>query len=592
MSQLNKYQKEIESLLNKHDKELSKNLYTAYTGVLRDLKQGVKQRMQNYEELSYSQIMSLNHDVSLMLQIEEQLDILSGVQQDHVYHFLGQTGEIAYNDLFYQFDQTSDYRANFTMLPADTIQTIIQTPVAGLRLSERLNDGLVADLRRGFRETLTMGFANGWSYQKMAKHLSELAGSSYKRAMNIARTEGGRVSSLTRQMSQQDAKELGIDTQKQWVSTLDMKTRDSHARLDGQVKEVDEYFKIDGHEALQPHMFGIAREDINCRCRTILIIKGYEPALRRDNITKEEMDYKNYQDWFDSHFDKQAADFYDMINLKMGAINMAQMVGDANYSNFINHLAGVSDEDIKQLFLDYGDQISFNKLKNGRAYASGSTVQLDQEDFDGGRGHTPFEVVYHEIGHAFDSLGISSIAGSGSAPTGKKVKHKVLGRTIELDELIYHASGLPEYKLKEKINRDLWKFVNGDLPMLEDIGPKPRKKAEKAAWEEEWDRIYDLSKENFANFKAEYKTLSSKNPYLASALSDMVESTRFVGDYPFGWGHGSKYWSKPGMAETEFFAHMTESLAANPESFELLSKIFPTSTDTWRQIVKDMIKGR
>lgn len=297
---MTKYQKEIESLLFNYEKDLDKKLYQTYTKALSEIKREVKPRLANIENLSYSQRLKLSKDISLMLQLEQQIEFVSGVVIDDTYNFLNQTGELAYNQLFYEFEQTEKIRSNFTMLPKKVIETIVQTPVQGLKLSERLQDGLVSALRDNFQEVFTTGFTKGYSYQKMAQQLSEVSKSSYERAMNIARTEGGRVQAVTRQMSQEDATELGIDTEKEWVSTLDGSTRDSHRDLDGQRRKPNEYFEINGHKTLQPHMFGIPEEDINCRCRTILVLKGYDHKLRRDNKEKKSIKYKNYNEWVKS----------------------------------------------------------------------------------------------------------------------------------------------------------------------------------------------------------------------------------------------------------------------------------------------------
>lgn len=147
---------------------------------------------------------------------------------------------------------------------------------------------------------LTRGFSKGWSTQKMAAQIAEIGAANYRRAMNIARTESGRVTSVTRQQSQQHAKDLGIKAEKKWISTLDGDTRNNHRKLDGQIRAIDEYFEVGGLKTLQPHMFGIASEDCNCRCRTVNVIKGYEPKLRRDNATGEVSAYKNYQEWINS----------------------------------------------------------------------------------------------------------------------------------------------------------------------------------------------------------------------------------------------------------------------------------------------------
>ena len=220
-------------------------------------------------------------------------------QKDKLYAFLKYDGQLAFNEIFYDFEMYEEILLSFTMITDKQISAIINTPVASRKLSTRLK-GNCTKMKKNLNRVLTRGFSKGWSTQKMAAQIAEIGGANYRRAMNIARTESGRVTSITRQQSQQHAKELGIKVNKKWVSTLDGDTRNNHRKLDGQIREIDDYFEVGGLKTLQPHMFGIASEDCNCRCRTISVIKGYEPKLRRDNVSGEVFDYKNYQEWLDS----------------------------------------------------------------------------------------------------------------------------------------------------------------------------------------------------------------------------------------------------------------------------------------------------
>ena len=62
------------------------------------------------------------------------------------------------------------------------------------------------------------------------------------------------------------AKEKGADVVKQWDATLDSRTRPHHAQLDGQIRELNKPFEVAGRKAMYPSGFGIAAEDIHCRC--------------------------------------------------------------------------------------------------------------------------------------------------------------------------------------------------------------------------------------------------------------------------------------------------------------------------------------
>ncbi|MDA9472651.1 phage minor head protein [Enterococcus sp. 5H] len=295
---MNKYQKELEALLKKQYASASDELKKAYGKSLKEIKNKVEYYMMQHSSLSYAQKLEVARLTSLMVQIENELDFLSDVQQQHVYKYLQSSGHVAYNELFYDFEQTHGFSIEFNLLNRDLIQTIIDTPIKGIKLSARLNDGVISTLKANLLSQLQIGLAQGKSYAEMAQALSDVADSSYKRAMTIMRTEAGRVQAVTRQKSQTEADNQGVEFEKVWSSTLSLATRDTHRALDGQAVKPNEKFKSpSGHAALQPHMFGVAKEDINCRCRTYSRVKGVKPELRRDNETKKVVKYRNYKEW-------------------------------------------------------------------------------------------------------------------------------------------------------------------------------------------------------------------------------------------------------------------------------------------------------
>ena len=207
------------------------------------------------------------------------------------------TGKIAYNELFYDFEGGHG-GINFAMLKEDELRTIIETPVANFKLSERLDDGVVERLKNNIKDDLNRIFLHGASYAQASARLAEQGYSSYRRAMMITRTEAGRVQAVAREKAQAEARRLGIEFDKVWVATLDGRTRHNHAELDGEKADKDGYFEINGLRTKQPHMFGFASEDVNCRCRTISRLKGDDtPLLRRDNETGEVIEYRNYREW-------------------------------------------------------------------------------------------------------------------------------------------------------------------------------------------------------------------------------------------------------------------------------------------------------
>lgn len=274
-------------------------------------------------------------------------------------------------------------------------------------------------------------------------------------------------------------------------------------------------------------------------------------------------------------------------NSSLDKTNMKKMVGKENYENFIEHLNGIENERVKQLINSLGDQLEFAPVKkNGQSFAKRNLIHLKEADFSGYDAKNYMEVVYHEIGHALDYLGLEKLKGVDKFQVGTK-KVKILRKTSEIADYVFHASGLPDYNLKEIFERDLWEHINGDLPMFADLGPKPRKKALKQEWEDERSRVYRTNLSNSGKFTTEYKEKYSANKKAYSALSDMTDSMDFVSN--FGGFHGKDYWKKTGMAETEFFAHMTE-MAANKESEKVMREMFPEATKVWEKMVDDILE--
>jgi hypothetical protein len=102
------------------------------------------------------------------------------------------------------------------------------------------------------------------------------------------------------------AKERGADIVKQWDSALDARTRPTHAAIDGQIREIDEPFESEGHMAMHPGGFGIASEDINCRC---VMLQRARWALDGDGETEDEQEEESLN--FEQFKERQRAEARD-----------------------------------------------------------------------------------------------------------------------------------------------------------------------------------------------------------------------------------------------------------------------------------------
>jgi len=124
----------------------------------------------------------------------------------------------------------------------------------------------MATLKKKISNELTRGIATGMAYDDIARNIRMATGAPKARANAIVRTEGHRIQQASQEDARQVAKSKGADVVKQWDATLDSATRDSHRKLDGQIRELDEPFEINGLSAMYPGEFGDPAEDCNCRC--------------------------------------------------------------------------------------------------------------------------------------------------------------------------------------------------------------------------------------------------------------------------------------------------------------------------------------
>lgn len=566
-----------------------------YIDTIKDLKQALLVDYQRYEQLSSTEQLKLSRMTNLLEQLDKSTKELKQGLKTEINGHLENTGKIAYNELFYEYE-SKNTAINFTILKSEELKTIIETPVANYKLSKRLNDGVAERLRSNIKSELTRVFLLGYSYKQTAARLAELGYSSYRRALNITRTEAGRVQAIARQKSQMEAMKLGVEFEKEWISTLDNRTRSDHAKLDGQRVKPDEDFEVSGLKAKQPHMFGVAAEDCNCRCRTISRLKNDKTALlRRDNETGKVGRWKNYHDWASSKgFEvPKRLPKMQIDNYRKGAIraiektNMSSAVGLANYNQFLDKFDTIKDENMLKMYSQLGNKLEFQSLKRKRAFARRSSVQLNQDCFDGiktkdGQAYikNPLSTVFHENGHAFDYLGFDKLTKGERVVIGQQ-KSRLSGKTYTVDIYGTHASSLPQYNLKETLQNDFWRYINGDLRII--------KKGERVPAAERAE-IRRKNQENIKEFVKEVEKLGKKVPDVIPPLSDMFEATGYHYDYPFGWGHGKKYWKRPGSAETEFFAEISELLATSPEAYNEIKRMLPNAVEVYHRIVEDILK--
>lgn len=134
-------------------------------------------------------------------------------------------------------------------------------------------------LKKRIANNLSRGIATASEYSVIARNIAADSNVGFNRAMRIARTEGGRISNESAYDASIVAKEKGADVVKCWDAALDGRTRESHRRVDGEIRELDE--KFSNGMMFPSDSAGGAAEVVNCRCALLQRAKW---ALDEDEL--------------------------------------------------------------------------------------------------------------------------------------------------------------------------------------------------------------------------------------------------------------------------------------------------------------------
>ena len=170
-------------------------------------------------------------------------------------------------------------------------------PPSGDTLTGILVNNLNNELTKTLR-VVKQGLINGQSYVKQAKALKATFDGNAYNALRVVRTEGNRLANAGTYLNSEDLKNEGVRIRRQWVATLDGRTRDRHQMLDGQLEDENGYFWIGSDKARYPGDFNDPANSVNCRCTTIDVVQGLEPTLRRGvNPVTGKSDIASYRDY-------------------------------------------------------------------------------------------------------------------------------------------------------------------------------------------------------------------------------------------------------------------------------------------------------
>ncbi len=269
---MNKNQKQVTAAQLKSEKEVIDELKQTYEDALEEIDEEIQRLMGPGYEVTQAKVYQLNYQYALKDQLNAILDKMNANQYQTVDQYIKNCYEDGWIGAFYNIKEvedinTGDIIPNIPIVAPIDQEAVVQAVRLNSKLSKPLYESMginTQDLKKNIAQELSRGLSSGLRYEDISRNINNQMNIGLNKSIRIARTEGHRVSSQATMDAMKKAKAKGADIVKQWDSTMDRKTRPSHQRVDGEIREMDEKFSNGLMYPGDPA--GPAAEVVNCRC--------------------------------------------------------------------------------------------------------------------------------------------------------------------------------------------------------------------------------------------------------------------------------------------------------------------------------------
>lgn len=315
---MNRWEKEVQKSLLDSEEAALKELEKQYTRALKEVSVKIRQFQTdiNMIDQALSQA-GLDDTTKAMLQSRKQSKIYQQQYQKALQQQIGSILDKMYGDNYATIDKylhdcyESGYVGTMYDLAKQGMPIIAPidqaAEIKAILTDSKVNGSLyealgvdVSKLKKTISHEISRGIATGMGYADIARNISLVSNAPLSRTKTIARTEGHRIQEASSFDAAGAAKQRGADLVKQWDASLDGRTRDSHRRVDGEIKELDEKFSNGLMYPGDPN--GGAAEVVNCRCtmltRARAALDGSELKTLKDRAAYFGLDKtENFKDF-------------------------------------------------------------------------------------------------------------------------------------------------------------------------------------------------------------------------------------------------------------------------------------------------------
>jgi hypothetical protein len=211
------------------------------------------------------------------------------------------------NYVNYDIENRLRIETSFSLYSREAVEYILRDEPEllappGTQMLDKIATGRAIKWEKGqIQSAVTQAILQGESNPNLATRIAkDLCVSDRKSAIRYARTATTFAENAGRDDSFHRLAGLGIKLKKQWIATLDVRTREAHRELDGQSVPLDKPFKNSLGKIMRPGdpTCRIGAQIWNCRCGMIADLEGFEndaSDLSLRNTSK--MEGMSYEEW-------------------------------------------------------------------------------------------------------------------------------------------------------------------------------------------------------------------------------------------------------------------------------------------------------
>ncbi|MDD4985903.1 MAG: phage minor head protein [Dehalococcoidales bacterium] len=283
-----------EAMLNTYIGKLTAEYQRAY----REMRNTIYDYVEKYAKdgkLTRTEMYKYARFQRLQVQLLQEIKSLQIASAPQVASYL--TDQYMLNYFYSGYILETGYQAKLAYgnIPRKEVYRGVLTPMTKISLKSNREA-----VQRKIQSSVIQSIAQGEGVSDLTARIKYDLERNANDALRIARTETTRVQNWAKQDSYEHAAARGLPVKKRWVATLDSKTRDRHANLDGET--VDTKAPFSNGLMFPGDQGGPPEEVINCRCSMVTVVSGYDNAYayrraRGVDGKNEVVPYKTYREW-------------------------------------------------------------------------------------------------------------------------------------------------------------------------------------------------------------------------------------------------------------------------------------------------------